>query len=485
MTAEYVGTVARSGYNAMAAADPEAVWCDSAWRFLANEKWWMGPKNDGARMKAFLHAVPKGKHISRDLTAEAAPVWQRTDSFYGTDWTWGMLQNFGGRPGMYGRLDVVLTQPAYAFAHAQPGTMRGIGYDGEAIEKDPVVYDALMDGAWVEDAAGAPQPLDAAGWLERYIDARYPACPVSGRSALSSAWSLLRSSVYNNTSPQSDLMLICQRPQQHFEGGVAGIVPGDGQTLNPLVGKAWKQLLVAAEECPALRNSSTYTFDVVTLTYTAMNGVVFWASQRADWGLSTRNQSAVQEAARVVLPAIGRLDSLLATKELYMLGAKLERARRWANTSAPYDASCDHATAGRRNCSTGPIERGGRSCAAPSTNCSAGTNCATCRNGTSSDLAVCLTCKPGYNFFDGGLADCTGLCGNADAIPVHECEYCGCCYNETSSPTCFEQQLGPEAQFVINQKDVVTLLGTEESGGQGYLLLSFRFCNLPVILVYL
>ena len=98
---------------------------------------------------------------------------------------------------------------------------------------------------------------------------------------------------------------------------------------------------------------------------------------------------------------------------------------------------------------------------------------------------MCLTCKPGYNFFDGGLADCTGLCGNADAIPVHECEYCGCCYNETSSPTCFEQQLGPEAQFVINQKDVVTLLGTEESGGQGYLLLSFRFCNLPVILVYL
>ena len=75
-----------------------------------------------------------------------------------------MIQNFGGRPGMYGRLDAVLTQPAYAFAHAQPGTMRGIGYDGEAIEKDPVVYDALMDGAWTEDAAGALQPVDGASW---------------------------------------------------------------------------------------------------------------------------------------------------------------------------------------------------------------------------------------------------------------------------------------------------------------------------------
>ena len=137
---------------------------------------------------------------------------------------------------MYGRLDAVLTQPAYAFANAQPGTMRGIGYDGEAIEKDPVVYDALMDGAWTDDAAGAPQPVDAASWLERYIDARYPGCPVPGRSALSRAWSLLRHSVYNNTSPQSDLMIVCQRPQQHMEAGIAGIVPGDGQTLNPLVG---------------------------------------------------------------------------------------------------------------------------------------------------------------------------------------------------------------------------------------------------------
>ena len=227
-----------------------------------------------------------------------------------------MLQNFGGRPGMYGRLDAVLTQPAYAFAQAQPGTMRGIGYDGEAIEKDPVVYDALMDSAWTEDATGAPQPVDAASWLERYIDARYLACPGPGRSALSRAWSFLHSSVYNNTSPQSDLMIICQRPQQHFEGGVAGIVPGDGQTLNPLVGKAWKQLLLAAEECPALCNSSTYTFDIVTLTYTAMNGVVFWASQHADWGLSTRNLSAVQEASRVILPAIGRLDALVSTQAI-------------------------------------------------------------------------------------------------------------------------------------------------------------------------
>ena len=318
---------------------------------------------------------------------------------------------------MYGRLDAVLTQPAYAFAHARPGTMHGIGYDGEAIEKDPVVYDALMDGAWTEEVTGAPQRVDTASWLERYIDARYPACSAPGRSALSRAWSLLRHSVYNCTSPQSDLMIVCQRPQQHMEAGIAGIVPGDGQTLNPMLGQAREQLLLAADECPSLQNSSTFTFDIVTTTYTAMNGVVFWASQHADWGLSNRNLSVVKVAERAVLPVIRQLDALLATKELFMLGAQLKRARGWADSSAPYDASCGQEAAERRNCSTGPIERGGRSCAAASTNCSAATNCATCRSGMEpSALAVCLTCKPGHAFFDSGLADCTGLCGNADRL---------------------------------------------------------------------
>ena len=325
---------------------------------------------------------------------------------------------------MYGRLDAALTWPANAFAHAAPGTMRGIGYDGEAIEKDPVVYDALMDSAWTDDAAGAPQPVDVASWLERYVNARYPSCPAPGRSALGRAWSLLRRSVYNCTYAQSDLMIVCQRPQQHMEAGIAGIIPGTGQTLNPLLGQAWRQLLLAAEHCPALRNSSTFTYDVVTTTYTAMNAVVFWASQHADWGLGASNISAVELAERNVLPVIRQLDALLATKELFMLGKKLQRARRWANSSAPFDASCSQAAAERRNCSTGPIERGGRSCAAASASCGAGSNCATCRNGSSSsaDPAVCLTCKPGFAFFDSGLPDCTGLCGNADHIPVHECE---------------------------------------------------------------
>jgi alpha-N-acetylglucosaminidase len=51
--------------------------------------------------KAFLGAVPRGRMLVLDLYSEMSPVWSRSDGFYGTDYVWNMLHNFGGRSGLY------------------------------------------------------------------------------------------------------------------------------------------------------------------------------------------------------------------------------------------------------------------------------------------------------------------------------------------------------------------------------------------------
>lgn len=53
--------------------------------------------------------VPQGKMIVLDLYAEASPVWQRTESFYGQPFIWCMLHNFGGNIGLYGELTSIAT----------------------------------------------------------------------------------------------------------------------------------------------------------------------------------------------------------------------------------------------------------------------------------------------------------------------------------------------------------------------------------------
>ena len=78
------------------------------------------------------------------------------------------VQNFGGRPGIYGRLDAA----AYDFpkAYVQAASLEGVGTFSEAMEQNPVAVDLLMGQIW-EMPHGVG---DTVAWLRGYIQARYP-----------------------------------------------------------------------------------------------------------------------------------------------------------------------------------------------------------------------------------------------------------------------------------------------------------------------
>lgn len=57
----------------------------------------------------FSKGVPQGKMIVLDLMAESAPVWKRSESFYGQPFIWCMLHNFGGNLGLYGAIESITT----------------------------------------------------------------------------------------------------------------------------------------------------------------------------------------------------------------------------------------------------------------------------------------------------------------------------------------------------------------------------------------
>merc|ERR1711969_522075 len=100
--------------------------------------------------------------------------------------------------------------------------------------------------------------------------------------------------------------------------------------MSPKLVHAWEQMLLAANHSAALANSETFTFDLIVVSYWSLNGVAAWASQRAGYGLSTKNATGIREGRRIMLGLIQQLDALLGTKDLFLLGHELQRARRWA-----------------------------------------------------------------------------------------------------------------------------------------------------------
>ena len=78
-----------------------------------------------------------------DLSAEQAPVWPRTESFFGKPFIWCLLHNYGGARGIYGNLTTIANDPIDAMK-APNSTMVGVGMTPEAIEHNPVVYDLMV-----------------------------------------------------------------------------------------------------------------------------------------------------------------------------------------------------------------------------------------------------------------------------------------------------------------------------------------------------
>lgn len=52
----------------------------------------------------WLSAIPPGKGLMLDQTAEWIPIWQRFNnwSFAGTAWVWCTMSTMGGNVGLYG-----------------------------------------------------------------------------------------------------------------------------------------------------------------------------------------------------------------------------------------------------------------------------------------------------------------------------------------------------------------------------------------------
>lgn len=78
--------------------------------------------------------------IILDLWSEEAPIWSKTENYFGKRWIWCMLHDFGGTMGMYGPMQKVQDLPYQAKANSS-NLMIGIGLTMEGIFQNYLIYD--------------------------------------------------------------------------------------------------------------------------------------------------------------------------------------------------------------------------------------------------------------------------------------------------------------------------------------------------------
>jgi len=319
----YLANISSETFAALRAADPEAVWMMQGWLFVDDETFWTTD-----RISAYLGGVPgNDSMIILDLFSEVYPQWQRTESYYGKQWVWCELHDFGGNMGFEGNLPELVSGPIQALA-ASP-SMKGMGLTMEGQEGNEIVYDIVLDQAW------SATPLNITAYVESWVARRYLVSPLP--AAAQNAWSILSTTVYSNAVSAATIKSILE-----VEPAISGLtddfftaVPYD---TNTTIVPALQNLVAAAGENPALLSVPEFLYDVVDVTrqLLANRFIDAYNALVTTYNASGATSSSVAAAGEPLLTIISDVDTLLWTNDNFLLSNWIASARSWAGSNSTY-----------------------------------------------------------------------------------------------------------------------------------------------------
>ncbi|KAH9901084.1 alpha-N-acetylglucosaminidase [Cubamyces lactineus] len=332
---DYLRNISAATFASLRAADPDAVWLMQGWLFFASEAFWTDE-----RVSAYLGGVPgNDSMIVLDLFSEASPQWNRTQSYYGKQWVWCELHDFGGNIGLEGNLEA-LTQDPITALHSPGSTMKGIGLTMEGQEGNEIVYDIVLDQAW------SSAPLNISTYVNDWATRRYPVKPLP-KAALD-AWTTLAQTVYNNKDTNTWATI---KGIYELAPSLTGLTNRTGHhptmisyDTNSSVVSALKLLLQAKAEHPSLALVPEFAYDVVDVARQVLSNrfVDFYVVLVDAYTSPNSTASVVSAAAEPLLALLADLDALLYTNEHFLLSAWIADARRWARGAHAYGAFLEY-----------------------------------------------------------------------------------------------------------------------------------------------
>jgi alpha-N-acetylglucosaminidase len=296
----------RAIYNSVTAGDSNGVWVMQGWLFNNDKEFWDKPS-----VKAFLQDVPDNRMIIIDLSNESFHGWEKLDGFFGKEWIYSIIHNFGGHNQLFGNLPYFAKDPVDMLSNPQHGKLVGFGISPEGIENNEVVYELLTDMGWKDT------PVDLEKWIGNYCKSRYGFYPENMRLA----WNYLLKSVYSS-GMGAPLFLYQRGPElRPYNSGLSSA------DFDSAVG-----LFLSCSD--SLGRSELYVDDAIEIAAqyagTSVDSLLNRATSAQAGGNAALRDSSFAKAFRIMKS----IDTLLAAHPLYRLKRWIDFARSWGATTA-------------------------------------------------------------------------------------------------------------------------------------------------------
>ena len=339
------------------------TWVTQGWMFYSRATFWTP-----SRIKAFVTGPPIDSLILLDLYAEVSPIWNSTGGgFFNTNWVFSTIFNFGGRSGLYGRLNQLKDGVNQALlANATKGNgMIGIGAAPEAIETDPIMYDLLFSLAWEEKTEEKESLLpiatttDLTEWVKSWATRRYHIYNTTVDERLIDAWvTMYKEGPYGCTRPQQGPTgsLIVARPELFQIKQVSCCDQTDPYYPSVVLSNVWKTMLdVGKKENSLIQNQPTFLHDVADIGTQVLSNLAYKLHEEIAVAYNASNSTLFHELSVKFLNVINDTDILASTQDQRLLGQWIAQARATATTTISTAAATSFPP---KTCSSDPFNCG-------------------------------------------------------------------------------------------------------------------------------
>lgn len=293
-------------YNSIAAANPDAVWVLQGWMFGYNRNLW-----DPDSVRGLLSGAPDDRMMIIDLAVDynefvwrSENSWDYLDGFFGKEWTWSTVPNFGGRTALKGHLDFYLNGHLEALQSSNKGNLAGYGTSPEGIENNEILYELISAAGW------SSQPIDTDSFLKNYTEARYGGiCP-----QILSFWKEMGQSAYGNFTNNARF-LWQQRPAYHR---------AETMNINSHYFTAIESFLSAPGR---FRKNPQYRSDAIMYAALYLAAKGDYLLKKSNWALVAGDrQTAILRQSELV-ELLGDLDRLLESHPVLRMERWMQMAR--------------------------------------------------------------------------------------------------------------------------------------------------------------
>lgn len=311
--------------SAMIHANSNAVWVIQSWQKNPTAELLLGIKN----VKNWNNHA-----LVLDLYAEKSPNHNKDYrnnenglEFDHTPWIFCMLNNFGGRLGLHGHIDNLVTEIPNAYNKLK--NFVGIGITPEASFNNPILYDFLFETVWQDDFKKEIEPINLTDWISKYIERRYGKL----NENLLKAWIILLNTVYkaecNMKGQGAPESIINARPSLTL--GPASSWGNISINYNKENLKEVAKLLTLDYE--SLKNSSGYTYDLISVLQQILSNTALEVHAKMSTAFYNNDLDEFKSTSKKFFKIADLMDEVLSHSTHYLLGSWIEQAKALAQNT--------------------------------------------------------------------------------------------------------------------------------------------------------